>query len=142
MQNVTLYKEEWYNSQYGWKGTLYQSNLLRGIDNKTIYIWPTFSVKSVFYTSWNIEKSLKSVQDMVRLHIFLIFSFLAKICKRTITWTDFTETILKGSCTTDQAVPKQLTVPLNKSPCIIGGPYALKLSSIFKSTLVDSSVLV
>ena len=51
---------------------------------------------------------LKSVQVMVRLHIFPIFSFLAKmlsyllrarnenigkICKLTITWTDFTSTV-------------------------------------------------
>ena len=61
------------------------------------------------YITFKFGSSLKSVQVMVCLHIFPIFSFLAKtlsfpssnnnifarnenigkICKRTITWTDF-----------------------------------------------------
>ena len=51
---------------------------------------------------FTLKKILKSVQDMVRLHIFPIFLFLAKIlsllsrneniwkiCKWTTTWTDY-----------------------------------------------------
>ena len=45
---------------------------------------------------WALSTKVKSTQVMVRLRIFPIYSFLAemkicirKICKQTITWTDF-----------------------------------------------------
>ena len=51
---------------------------------------PFFIILSHFEITFS---KLKSVQVMVRLHIFPIFSFLAKmlsfLCQQTITWTDF-----------------------------------------------------